>query len=117
MFYKTSVSVSAYNREQAIGTEHFNEINWLLIDQRFKQCLSTSVFRFFPEMCPQYMNEIYETTNQNNTVTRNSSLKLFQLLTAKALSQSSVVFREKTLGKSLEKNLASNMKGLLANLY
>ena len=27
--------------------------------------------------CPQYMNEIYTTNNQNNTVTRNSSLKLF----------------------------------------
>ena len=38
-------------------------------------------------MCPQYMNEIYRTTNQNNTVTRNSSLKLFQPLRTKALSQ------------------------------
>ena len=33
------------------------------------------------------MNEIYETTNQNNTVTRNSSLKLFQPLRTKALNQ------------------------------
>ena len=38
-------------------------------------------------MCPQYMNETYRTTNKNNTVTRNSSLKLFQLLRTKALSQ------------------------------
>ena len=38
-------------------------------------------------MCPQYMNEIYQTTNQNNTVTRNSSLKLFQPLKTMALSQ------------------------------
>ena len=38
-------------------------------------------------MCPKYMNEIYKTTNQNNTITRNSSLKLFQLLRTKALSQ------------------------------
>ena len=70
-----------------IGTEHFDKISWLPIDQRFKQCLSTSVFKFFCEMCPQYMNEIYRTTNQNNTVTRNSSLKLFQPLRTKALSQ------------------------------
>ena len=33
------------------------------------------------------MNEIYRTTNENNTVTRNSSLKLFQPLSTKALSQ------------------------------
>ena len=38
-------------------------------------------------MCPQYMNETYRTTNKNDTVTRNSSLKLFQLLRTKALSQ------------------------------
>ena len=30
------------------------------------------------EMCPKYMNKIYKTTDQNNTATRNSSLKLFQ---------------------------------------
>ena len=29
-------------------------------------------------MFSQYMNEIYKTSNQNNTVTRNSSLKLCQ---------------------------------------
>ena len=46
-----------------------------------KQCLSTtSIFKFFSEMCPQYMNEISKTTNQKNTVTINSSLKLFQPL-------------------------------------
>ena len=27
-------------------------------------------------MCPPYMNETYTTTNQNNTATRDSSLKL-----------------------------------------
>ena len=74
------------NREY-IRTEHFDMINWLPIDQRFKQCLSTSVFKFFSKMCPQYMKEIYKTTNQNNTVTRNYFLKLFQPLRTKALSQ------------------------------
>ena len=74
------------NREH-IRTEHFDKISWLPIDQRFKQCLSTSVFKFFSEMCPQYMNKIYRTTNQNNAATRNSSLKLFQPLRTKALSQ------------------------------
>ena len=33
------------------------------------------------------MNEIYTKTNQNNTVTRNSSLKLFQRLRTEALRQ------------------------------
>ena len=38
-------------------------------------------------MCPQYMNEIYKLSNQNNTVTKNSSLKLFQPLKTKMLEQ------------------------------
>ena len=76
------------NREH-IGTEHFGfgMINWLPTDQRIKQCLSTSVFESFSEMCPQYMNEIYKTPNQNNIVTRNSSSKLFQSLRTKTLTQ------------------------------
>ena len=75
------------DNRQHIGTEHFDKISWLPKDQRFKQCLSTSIFKFFSEMCPQYMDEIYGLTNQNNTATRNSSLKLFQALRAKAQSQ------------------------------
>ena len=40
-----------------IGNEHFNKNNWLPVDHRFKQCLSTTVFKFFSEMCPQNMNK------------------------------------------------------------
>ena len=79
------------NREQ-IGIEHFDKINWLPIDQGFKQCLSTSISKFFSEMCSQYMNKIYKTSNQNNTATRNSSLKLFQPLSNKALSQKCLLY-------------------------
>ena len=79
------------NREH-IGTEIFNKINWLPIDQRFKQCFSTSVFKFFFEICLQYMNEIYTTINQSNTVTRDSSLKFFQPLRTKALSQKCLLY-------------------------
>ena len=57
-----------------IETERFDKISWLPIDQRFNQCPSTSVFKFFSEMRPQYVNETYQTTNQTNTVNRNSSL-------------------------------------------
>ena len=38
-------------------------------------------------MCPQYVSEIYKTSNQNNTVTKNSYLKLFQPLKTKILAQ------------------------------
>ena len=35
----------------------------------------------------QYMNEIYKRSYQNNTVTRNYSVKCFQLLKTKPLTQ------------------------------
>ena len=91
---------------QRIRTEHFDKISWLPIDQRFKQCLSTSAFKFFCEMCPQYVNEIYRTTNQNNTVTRNSSLKLFQPLRTKALSQKCLSY----LGSFIQNSLPDDFK-------
>ena len=71
------VCVHLDSREH-IRIEYFDKIKWLTIDQRFKQCLSTSIFRF-SEMCPHMIN-IYKTSNQNNTVTRNSSLNLLQPL-------------------------------------
>ena len=101
------------NREH-IQTEYFDKINWLPIDQRFNQCLSTSVFKFFSEMCPKYMNEIYKTTNQNNTVTRNSSLKLFKPLMAKALSQKCLLYLGPFIWNSLPDDikLSNNMNTL-----
>ena len=89
-----------------IRTEHFDNINWLPIDQRFNQCLSTSIFKFFSEMCPKYMNKIYKTTNQNNTITRNSSLKLFQPLRTKVLSQKCLSY----LGPFIWNALADDIK-------
>ena len=80
------------DNRQHIGTENFDKINWLPIDERFKQCLSKSVFKF-SEMYPKYINKIYKTTNQNNTATRSSSLKLFQPLRTTPGSEIFVVFR------------------------
>ena len=40
--------------------------------------LSESVFKFFSEICPQHVSEIYKTSNQNNIVNTNSSQKFFQ---------------------------------------
>ena len=54
----------------------------------------------------EIMNEIYKTINQNNTVTRNSSLKLFQPLRTKALSQKCLLY----LGPFILNSLPDNVK-------
>ena len=57
-------------------------------------------------MCPEYINKIYRTTNQNNTVTRNSSLKLFQLLKTKPVSQKCLSY----LGPFIWNSLPNDVK-------
>ena len=47
------------------------------------------------------MNEIYKTKNQSNTITRNSSLKFFQLLRTKALSQKCLSYLEPVIWNAL----------------
>ena len=65
--------------------ENVDKTKWLPKDKRFKQCFSTNFFKLSSKMCPQYMNEIYKTSNQN--IFESTSLKLFQPLQTKALIQ------------------------------
>ena len=78
----------------------------LRTDQRFPQCVSSSVFIFFFEICPQYMNKIYKTSSQNNIVTRSFSLKLSQPLRTKALTQKSLPY----LGQLIWNGLPDDIK-------
>ena len=52
------------------------------------------------------MNEIYAAAHQNNTVNRNSSLKLFQALRSKALSQKCLSY----LGSFISNGLPDDVK-------
>ena len=61
-----------------IGIDEFKAINWLNVSDRFKQCVSASVFKFFHEKSPTYMAEIYTPQTNNRISTRRSFLKLTQ---------------------------------------
>ena len=52
------------------------------------------------------MNKVYKKSNQNNTVTRNSSLKLFQPPRTKALSQKCLLY----LGPFIWNGLPNDIK-------
>ena len=69
-------------------------------------------------MCLQYMNEIYKTYNENNTVTRNSSFKLLQLLSTKALSQKQLSYLGPFIWNILpdDAKLSNNVNVLKLNL-
>ena len=60
------------NCRKYILNEHFEKLNWLSTNQRFKQGVTHTVFK-----CPAYMNKIFMPTENTRTNTRNSCLKAY----------------------------------------
>ena len=58
-----------------VGAKEFEQINWLPVEDRFKQCVCTTTFTFFNDISPEYMAEMFIHFDQN-IIIRNSDLKL-----------------------------------------
>ena len=65
------------NRDH-IGAKQFEEINWLNINDRFEQCVSVNIFKYFSNNSPLYMSEIFYPARNRGMSTRNSLQKLTQ---------------------------------------
>ena len=65
------------NREH-VGFEEFERINWLNINDRFEQCLSVFVYKFFNKSCRDHMSDIFLPVKNRMVSTRNSFFKLDQ---------------------------------------
>ena len=61
-----------------MGAFEFERINWLPIEDRFSQCVSSQVYKFFQKKCPAYMSDIFSPSGTSRTGTRTSFLKLTQ---------------------------------------
>ena len=59
-----------------MSNEQFQKLNWLQINQRFKQCVTSTVFKFVQNKYPTYMNEVFRPAENIRINTRNSDLKL-----------------------------------------
>ena len=59
-----------------ISNEHFHKLNWLPINQRFQQRVTSTVFKFVQDKCPASMNEVFRPAGNMRINTRNSFLKL-----------------------------------------
>ena len=59
-----------------ISNEHFQKRNWLPINQSFKQCVTSTKFKFVQSKCLAYMNEVFRPAENLRINTRNSYLKL-----------------------------------------
>ena len=65
------------NRDH-VGEQELKRINWLNTNDRFKQCISVSTFKFFSKECPLYMLDVFHPADENGMSTRNSFQKLSQ---------------------------------------
>ena len=63
-----------------IGLGVFERINWLLINDRFERCISSTTFNFFNNKNPAYMNDVFKPISNLNANTRISFSKLSQPL-------------------------------------
>ena len=54
------------DKKTRIGVAEFKEINWLNINDRFSQCVLSSIYTFFNSESLEYFNEIYFPVKSSN---------------------------------------------------
>ena len=68
------------NNKDHTGLTEFEKINWLPINDCFKQCISSITFKFFNNRNLAYTSEVFKQAGHPNTNTRASFVKLNQPL-------------------------------------
>ena len=68
------------NNRAHIGLAEFEKINWLPINGGFEQCICSMTFKYFSNLSPLYMNDVFKPAGQNTTATRTYLFKLSQPL-------------------------------------
>ena len=66
--------LSLGNRE-SVKYAHFKEINWLSVANRVNQFMVVSVYKFYNDLAPSYMSEIFKPAARKHR-TRHSEKKL-----------------------------------------
>ena len=61
-----------------IGPKEFEQINWLPVNTRFEQCVTSHVFKQQNHIAPTYMNELFKSTAPTRVSTRSSTNKLVE---------------------------------------
>ena len=88
-----------------IGVNEFKTINWLPTQDRYKQCVSVSAFKFCKGYGPAYMSEIYSLVD-NPRSTRRSDYKLKKPLKYTNMGQANLSY----IGPKIWNNLPSECK-------
>ena len=93
------------NNRDHIGLTEFEKINWLPINDRFEQCISSTTFKFFNNRSPSYMNDVFKPAGHPITNTRASFLKLIQPLRNTNYGQKTLSYLAPNIWNSLPVSL------------
>ena len=63
-----------------IGLTDFEKLNWLPVNDRLEQCISSMTFEYFSNMSSFYTDDLFKSAGQHNIITRTSLRKLNELL-------------------------------------
>ena len=74
--YKTNALYFAWNYNARNIHQMDTFRNWIPINQRFKQCVTSTIFTFVQNKCLVYMNEVFRPAKNITINTRYSCLKL-----------------------------------------
>ena len=88
-----------------IDAKEFNTLNWLPVEQRFHQCLCVNTFKYFNDICPLYLKDIFQPTERTHINTQSSTLKLNQPLRKSNYGQRNISYLAPVKWNSLPENL------------
>ena len=93
------------NNRAHIGRNEFEQINWLPVNDCFKQIISSMSFKFCNKTSPPYMSDVFKPAGQPNTTTRASLLKLSQPLRKTNHGQNSISYIAPIIWNNLSNSL------------
>ena len=94
------------NSRTTMKIEHFEEINWLNVHDRYNQLIASTVFKFYNGSAPDYLSEIYFPADHDGIRTRFSFQKLKLPFKRTNMGKNSLSF----IGPYLWNSLANNFK-------
>ena len=59
-----------------ISQNEFEKLNWLPISDKTNQCVLSTTFKFFNEISPSHLNEVFQWHAESNRTLRNNYCKL-----------------------------------------
>ena len=94
-----------------ISPSHFRKINWLTVECRVKLCTSTTVFKYWEEITPSHLNDMF--MSSLNICSTRAQMALDMPLCRTIKGQKSMPFVGPNIWNKVSSNIKKNCKHML----